>query len=78
MPPRYAHPCPACRFLGQHKQYDLYFHEGRLDPYYLIRYNEGCDAFRLCSVGVASRLNSGEFEIDDVFIEAHRLKENGV
>ena len=27
-PPRYAHDCEACRYLGQFENYDLYYHPG--------------------------------------------------
>lgn len=43
--PRFAHDCEKCIFLGQYKEYDLYFcKQGGCHPTVIARYgNEGCE-----------------------------------
>ena len=39
MTPRYEHDCEVCQFLGQHKQFDLYYCSDAPGPMLIARYS---------------------------------------
>ena len=41
-PPRYAHKCPDCEYLGRYKRYDLYFDTDGLETV-VARYGSNAD-----------------------------------